>query len=96
MSVAKTNPPFRAEHVGSLLRPDELVKKRYEVADGKATEADLHPLEEKAIAEVVKLQKDCGFHAVSSGEYARSVDNIMVISRERPSPVEEGECQLKE
>lgn len=73
MSAAKRNPPFRAEHVGSLLRPEELVKKRYEVAEGKAQQSDLVPLEDKAIAEVVKLQKDCGFHVVSSGEYARYV-----------------------
>lgn len=72
MSAApKRNPPFRAEHVGSLLRPDALVQKRYDVAAGKATQADLEPLEDKAIADVVKLQKECGFHAVSSGEYAR-------------------------
>lgn len=71
MSTAKRSPPFRAEHVGSLLRPQELVQKRYDVAAGKATEADLAPLEDKAIAEVVKLQKDAGFHAISSGEYVR-------------------------
>lgn len=71
MSPAKRNPPFRAEHVGSLLRPQELVQKRYDVAAGKATEADLKPLEDKSIAEVVKLQKDAGFHIISSGEYAR-------------------------
>jgi methionine synthase II (cobalamin-independent) len=71
MSAAKRNPPFRAEHCGSLLRPQELVQKRYDVAAGKATQADLEPLEDKAIAEVVKMQKDCGFHVISSGEYAR-------------------------
>lgn len=71
MTAAKRSPPFRAEHVGSLLRPQSLVQKRYDVAAGKATQAELEPLEDKAIADVVKLQQDCGFHAVSSGEYAR-------------------------
>ncbi|KAL1306345.1 hypothetical protein AAFC00_005060 [Neodothiora populina] len=71
MAAGKRSPPFRAEHVGSLLRPQSLVEKRYEVAAGKASQADLEPLEDKAIADVVKLQKDCGFAAVSSGEYAR-------------------------
>lgn len=70
-SANKTSPPFRAEHVGSLLRPDSLVKKRYEVAEGKANASDLRPLEESAVAEVVKLQQECGFHAISSGEYTR-------------------------
>ena len=72
MSAAKRNPPFRAEHCGSLLRPQELVQKRYDVAAGKAPQSELTPLEDKAIEEVVKLQKDCGFHVISSGEYARS------------------------
>ncbi|PSN66756.1 methionine synthase-like protein [Corynespora cassiicola Philippines] len=71
MSTAKRNPPFRAEHCGSLLRPQELVQKRYDVAAGKATQAELEPLEDKTIADVVKLQKDAGLHIVSSGEYAR-------------------------
>lgn len=73
MSTAKRSPPFRAEHVGSLLRPDELVQKRYAVAAGKADAAELKPIEDKAVTEVVKLQKDCGFHAISSGEYTRYV-----------------------
>ena len=73
MSTAKRSPPFRAEHVGSLLRPDELVQKRYAVAAGKADAAELKPIEDKSVTEVVKLQKDCGFHAYSSGEYTRYV-----------------------
>ncbi|KAF2872029.1 methionine synthase-like protein [Massariosphaeria phaeospora] len=71
MATAKRSPPFRAEHVGSLLRPQELVQKRYDVAAGKASTADLELLEDKTIADIVKLQKDAGFHVVSSGEYAR-------------------------
>lgn len=71
MSVAKRSPPFRAEHVGSLLRPQELVQKRYDVAAGKATASDLIPLEDKLIEEVIKTQKDAGLHAISSGEYTR-------------------------
>ena len=72
-ATPKKSPPFKAEHVGSLLRPDALVKMRYAVAEGKSSDADLHPMEEKSIAEVVKMQQDCGLHVVSSGEYARFV-----------------------
>lgn len=75
MSTPKRSPPFRAEHVGSLLRPQELVQKRYDVASGKATQEDLAPLEDKSVAEVVKFQQDCGLKVVSSGEYTRSVGN---------------------
>ena len=73
MSAAKRNPPFRAEHVGSLLRPDNLVKKRYEIAQGKAQESELAPIEEKAIADIVKFQQECGIHPISTGEYIRYV-----------------------
>jgi len=71
MSTAKRSPPFRAEHVGSLLRPQELVQKRYDVASGKATQQDLEPLEDKTVAEVVKMQQGCGLKVISSGEYTR-------------------------
>ena len=73
MSTAKRSPPFRAEHCGSLLRPEALVQKRYDVAAGKADKAELVPLEDKSIEEVVKLQKNVGFHTISSGEYTRLV-----------------------
>ncbi|KAK7191526.1 hypothetical protein DPSP01_011043 [Paraphaeosphaeria sporulosa] len=71
MSAAKRSPPFRAEHVGSLLRPQELVQKRYDVAAGKAPASELIPLEDKLIEQVIKTQKDAGLHVVSSGEYTR-------------------------
>jgi methionine synthase II (cobalamin-independent) len=73
MASLKRSPPFRAEHVGSLLRPQELVQKRYDVASGKAQPDELVPLEDKSVAEVVKFQQDCGLKVVSSGEYTRSV-----------------------
>lgn len=71
MSTPKRNPPFRAEHIGSLLRPDELVKLRYEVAAKKATAEQLAPLEQKSIKDIVALQQDCGFRGVTNGEYSR-------------------------
>ncbi|TKA32987.1 hypothetical protein B0A54_14373 [Friedmanniomyces endolithicus] len=71
MSSAPHNPPFRAEHIGSLLRPDELVKKRYAVADKSASPDELVPVEQKAIKEVVKLEQECGIHSITNGEYSR-------------------------
>ena len=67
------NPPHRAEHLGSLLRPDELLQKRYDVADGKATPEELSQLEDKAIKDVVQLQKDCGIHTVRSRLESRGI-----------------------
>ncbi|KAK3111253.1 hypothetical protein LTR53_013676 [Teratosphaeriaceae sp. CCFEE 6253] len=71
MSSAPRSPPFRAEHIGSLLRPDELVKKRYAVADKSASPDELVPVEQKAIQEVVKLQQECGILSITNGEYSR-------------------------
>ncbi|KAK4542698.1 hypothetical protein LTR36_006270 [Oleoguttula mirabilis] len=71
MSEAPRAPPFRAEHIGSLLRPDELVQKRYAVADKSATPDELVPVEQKAIRDVVKLQQECGIHSITNGEYSR-------------------------
>ena len=71
MSSSPRNPPFRAEHIGSLLRPDELVKHRYAVADGSKSAESLVPIEQAAIKEVVKLQQDCGIHSLTNGEYSR-------------------------
>ncbi|KAF2444634.1 UROD/MetE-like protein [Karstenula rhodostoma CBS 690.94] len=62
------NPPFRAEHLGSLKRPQYLLDARYK--EGKS-DAELQPLEDKAITDIVKTQQDLGFHAISDGEYRR-------------------------
>ncbi|KAI1405080.1 UROD/MetE-like protein [Hypoxylon fuscum] len=67
-------PPFRAEHLGSLLRPDELLSVRATIRDNgiSAEEAGLPATEKKAVGEVVKLQQDLGFKAINSGEYNRA------------------------
>ncbi|KAI1452985.1 UROD/MetE-like protein [Annulohypoxylon moriforme] len=67
-------PPFRAEHLGSLLRPDELLEVRATIRDKgiSAEEAGLPAVEKKAIGEVVKLQQELGLKAVNSGEYNRT------------------------
>ena len=71
MSAPPRNPPFRAEHIGSLLRPDELVKKRYAVAEGSAKPEELAPVEQEAIRDIVKLQQECGIKSITNGEYSR-------------------------
>ena len=64
-------PPFRADHVGSLLRPHELHELREKVRAGKAAAAELEAAEDKAIREVVKLQEDVGIQSVTDGEFRR-------------------------
>ncbi|KAL2158771.1 hypothetical protein VTH06DRAFT_3962 [Thermothelomyces fergusii] len=67
-------PPFRAEHLGSLLRPQKLLDVRAAIREkGLAPdEAGLPATEEEAIAHAVKLQQELGFKAVNSGEYTRT------------------------
>ncbi|KAK3684106.1 hypothetical protein B0T22DRAFT_444074 [Podospora appendiculata] len=67
-------PPFRAEHMGSLLRPQELLEVREAIREKgiRAEEAGLAAVEKKAVADVVKLQLDLGFKAVTSGEFNRT------------------------
>ncbi|KAJ4409248.1 hypothetical protein N0V91_002603 [Didymella pomorum] len=62
------SPPFRAEHLGSLKRPQNLLDARYK--EHKSS-AELAPLEDKAIQDIVKTQLDLGFCGISDGEYRR-------------------------
>ena len=66
---ARRDPPFRAEHLGSLKRPDDLLKKRDELGEGTEAETQLPPIEDAAIRDAVKRQLDLGFRCVSDGEY---------------------------
>jgi methionine synthase II (cobalamin-independent) len=70
--AAKYGPPFRAEQMGSLFRPQDLLDARAKIRDGASPESvGLQKLEESATADVVKLQQDLGFKAVTSGEFVR-------------------------
>ncbi|KAJ4286222.1 hypothetical protein N0V88_008085 [Collariella sp. IMI 366227] len=66
--------PFRAEHMGSLLRPQRLLDVRETVREKGISpeEAGLPAIEEEAVGKVVKMQQDLGFEAVTSGEYSRT------------------------
>ncbi|KAJ5538859.1 5-methyltetrahydropteroyltriglutamate-homocysteine methyltransferase [Penicillium pulvis] len=73
MAQLHSAPPFRAEHMGSLLRPEILLEARAKIRDGASEEeAGLPAVERKAIADVVKMQTDLGYKAVTSGEFNRT------------------------
>jgi 5-methyltetrahydropteroyltriglutamate--homocysteine methyltransferase len=67
-----TKPPFRADHVGSLLRPKEVLQAREDHKAGKIADAELRRVEDEAIRKVVKLQEDVGLHGVTDGEFRRA------------------------
>ena len=71
MSTRRT-PPFRADHVGSLLRPPELLQARARAAAGAITPGELRTAEDRAISDAVRLQRDVGLRAVTDGEFRRA------------------------
>lgn len=72
MSTDRQQPPFRADHVGSLLRPPALLEARARHADGGIDDDALKAAEDAAIAEVVDLQRDAGLQTVTDGEQRRA------------------------
>ena len=67
-----TQPPFHADHVGSLLRPDYLVAARQKFLAGALTKEALQPIEDRAIREVVAMQEELGLRVVTDGEFGRN------------------------
>jgi 5-methyltetrahydropteroyltriglutamate--homocysteine methyltransferase len=68
----RTSPPFRADHVGSLLRPPQLLKARTDFAAGTIDAAELRAIEDDAIREIVKMQEDVGLQSATDGELRRA------------------------
>lgn len=69
--MSRTTPPFRADHVGSLLRPRSVLQAREEYKRGQIAAADLRRIEDAAIRDAVKLQEDAGLQSITDGEYRR-------------------------
>src|ERR1700761_9107694 len=67
----RATPPFRADHVGSYLRPAALHKARASFAAGEIDAAALAAVEDEAIRDVVRLQEDAGLQAATDGEFRR-------------------------
>jgi methionine synthase II (cobalamin-independent) len=72
MSLRRDSPPFRADHVGSLLRPPELLHARREHAEGRLDAEGLRRVEDAAIRDVVRLQEEIGLRSATDGEFRRA------------------------
>jgi methionine synthase II (cobalamin-independent) len=70
--MQRTKPPFRADHVGSLLRPAAIKEAREQRAKGAMTDAELKVVEDREIARVIKKQEEVGLEAITDGEFRRS------------------------
>ncbi len=71
-AMARTRPPFRADHVGSLLRPRRLAEARAAYKGGRLDDAALRAVEDAAIIEAIARQEAIGLRAATDGEYRRA------------------------
>jgi 5-methyltetrahydropteroyltriglutamate--homocysteine methyltransferase len=69
----RTRPPFRADHVGSLLRPASLLDAREKFRKGEIDATELKGLEDEAIKGVIRLQEDAGLQSITDGEFRRTL-----------------------
>ena len=70
--MQRTKPPFRADHVGSLLRPAALKSARERFAKGEISTDALKVVEDREIETIIKKQEAVGLHAITDGEFRRS------------------------
>ena len=68
----RLSPPFRADHVGSFLRPANLLAARADFAEGRLDADGLHAIEDAAVRDVVALQEDLGLQSATDGEFRRT------------------------
>ncbi len=72
----RTSPPFRADHVGSFLRPPELLAAREQFQNGAISKGELRSAEDRAIRDIVRFQEDLGLQGITDGEFRRTYFHI--------------------
>jgi 5-methyltetrahydropteroyltriglutamate--homocysteine methyltransferase len=87
------NPPFRADHVGSYLRPQRLQEARDKFAAGNLSKEDLRAVEDDCIREVVKKQEDVGMKGITDGEFRRTFFHVDFLEQLDGVDVTYGEFQ---
>ena len=83
-------PPFRADHVGSLLRPPELLRAREQRQQGKISAEALRAIEDRSIRDVAKLQEEIGLQSITDGEYRRTIWHADFLRQMEGVTVKEG------
>src|ERR1700750_2964713 len=73
--MPRTEPPFRADHVGSLLRPAALKEARAKRERGEIGADELKAIEDREIAQVIRKQEEAGLKSVTDGEFRRAFWN---------------------
>lgn len=70
--MSKINPPFRADHVGSLLRPQAVLEARKKFFNGELAQGALRQIEDTHIADAIKKQEAIGLQGITDGEFRRT------------------------
>ena len=84
-------PPFRADHVGSFLRPARLIEARDQRSRGELSAEDLRDIEDECIAEVIRNQEKVGLRGITDGEFRRFMFHVDFLERLDGVRVTEGE-----
>src|ERR671934_3015197 len=92
---ARTKPPFRADHVGSLLRPSQLLQARDDAAAGRIDADELRAREDDAIREIVRKQEEVGLQSATDGEFRRGSWHMDFIYELDGITKEPGEIKVK-
>jgi 5-methyltetrahydropteroyltriglutamate--homocysteine methyltransferase len=88
-------PPFRADHVGSLLRPQELKQARENRKQGKITPDELKQIEDKHIRKAVAMQEAAGLQSVTDGEFRRAFWHVDFLTGFEGIVATQGQYALK-
>jgi 5-methyltetrahydropteroyltriglutamate--homocysteine methyltransferase len=79
--MPRDTPPFRADHVGSLLRPERLLRAREDFAADRISADELNAIEDDAVRGVVRMQEDVGLQSATDGEFRRASWHMDFIYR---------------
>src|SRR5262245_1812255 len=88
-------PPFRADQVGSLLRPPELKKARQDFRNGKITAGNLKAVEDREIRRAVAMQEAAGLQAATDGEFRRAFWHVDFLTGFEGIVATQGQYALK-
>src|SRR5262249_9006130 len=87
-------PPFRADHVGSLRRPPELLRAREQHQQGTLSAESLREFEDRCIRDVAKVQEEIGLQAITDGEYRRNIWHADFLRQIEGVSVKEGVAEV--
>ena len=93
--MPRTKPPFRADHVGSLLRPAALKAARGKHERGEITVAELTAIENNEIEKVIRKQEEIGLQSVTDGEFRRAFWNYDFLGKLEGVEAYLGERKIK-